>query len=94
MTPPSSDPVASFTDAMTRCGITTTSRIIPDGKLHRIHVEGDRRDTKNGYYVLHLDGRPAGMFGCHERNIKETWKANGAELCDFRPGGAAPQGRG
>ena len=36
-----------------------------------------------GYYTLHLDGRPAGVFGCWKRGIKETWKANGAPLSDF-----------
>ena len=56
---------------------------IGDGRLHRFDVEGDRKGSRNGYYTLHLDGRPAGAFGCWKRGIKETWKANGAPLSDF-----------
>lgn len=53
--------------------------IVPDGRFHRIHVEGDRKGVKNGWYVLHADGaRPAGAFGCNRRygnNVKFTWSA-------------------
>lgn len=53
--------------------------IVPDGRFHRIHVEGDRKGVKNGWYVLHVDGaRPAGAFGCNRRygnTTKFTWSA-------------------
>ncbi|KWA45812.1 hypothetical protein WL27_05380 [Burkholderia multivorans] len=52
--------------------------IVPDGRFHRIHVEGDRKGVKNGWYVLHLDGRPSGAFGCNRRygnTVKFTWSA-------------------
>jgi putative DNA primase/helicase len=83
------NPIEDFRAAMERCGILTKDRIIPDGELYRVHVEGDSPGTKNGWYVLHLDGRPAGTFGCHKRRIQENWKANGgaaltkAELAKF-----------
>ncbi len=47
-----------------------------DGSLHRFHVEGDRRGQRNGWYVLHADGLPAGEFGCWKRGISVTWRAD------------------
>ncbi|CAN0619571.1 putative Toprim domain-containing protein [Burkholderia multivorans] len=52
--------------------------VVPDGQLHRIHVEGDARDKLNGWYVLHADEHPAGKFGCNKRYGKDVqfpWKA-------------------
>lgn len=52
--------------------------IVADGKFHRVHVDGDRHKVKNGWYVLHADGRPSGAFGCNRRygnNVKFTWVA-------------------
>ncbi|MGT2471666.1 toprim domain-containing protein [Paraburkholderia terrae] len=37
--------------------------IIPDGKLHRIHADGDSKNVKDGWFILHADDRPAGKFG-------------------------------
>ena len=78
-----SDPVSAFQDAMAQRGIVLKGAPVPDGRLHRFDVEGDRKGSRNGFYMLHLDGRPAGVFGCWKRGIKETWKANGAPLSDF-----------
>ena len=77
------DPVSEFQEAMARLGVAPKQPIQPDGRLHRFDVEGDREGSKNGFYTLHLDGRAAGAFGCWKRGIKETWKANGAQLSDF-----------
>jgi putative DNA primase/helicase len=71
-----------FREDMERHGIRTEDRIVADGKLHRFHVEDDDKARRNGWYVLHLDARPAGVFGCHKRQIKETWKADGPPLTD------------
>src|SRR4051794_1297143 len=79
----SSDPASKFRDAMAQHGIVLKGMPVGDGKLHRFDVEGDRKGSKTGYYTLHLDGRPAGAFGCLKRGIKETWKVNGAPLSDF-----------
>ena len=51
-----------FTGAMMEAGIVTNETILADGQLHRIHVEGHRRGTKNAAYVLHGDGKAAGWF--------------------------------
>jgi putative DNA primase/helicase len=64
----------SFRDAMRANGLNTSDHIIADGKLHRFHVEGDPRNKRNGFYTLHLDEHPAGMFGCWKRGGGEAIK--------------------
>ncbi len=51
--------------------------IVADGALHRFHVDGDPKGKRNGWYVLYIDERPAGMFGCNKRlgDRKMTWRA-------------------
>jgi putative DNA primase/helicase len=77
---PASDIIASFLDALKAAGLETRDKIDPNGKLHRFHVEGDRKGSRNGWYVLHIDdGKPNGLFGCHKRYGKESlkWSAKG-----------------
>lgn len=80
------DPVAAFRDAMAAAGLKTPDPIVPDGKLRRVHVEGDRRGTKHGWYVLHLDGLPAGAFGSWRAGVQHSWhmEANGARSDEER----------
>ena len=77
------DPIAAFQAAMAERGIVLRGAPVPDGRLHRFDVDGDPKGSKNGYYKLHIDGRPAGVYGCWKRGIKGTWKANGKPLSDF-----------
>lgn len=74
-----SETIEQFRDAMRDQGIETKNEIIPDGSLHRIHVEGDKRGSLNGWYCLHFDERPAGVFGCNKRygDYKFNWQAEG-----------------
>jgi len=69
----------SFVDAfkmeLFRAGLETTDPIIADGKLHRIHVVGDRKSTKNGWYILYPDHPATGVFGCWKRGIYVKWHA-------------------
>ena len=88
------DPIVAFQAAMAQHGIVLKGTPVGDGRLHRFDVEGDPKGSKNGYYTLHLDGHPAGVFGCWKRGIKETWKANGAPLSDFDRREADARGRG
>jgi len=73
------DIIDQFCSAMREQEIhISVSEIVADGKFHRAHVEGDRKGSKNGWYVLHLDGRPAGSFGCNKRHgndVKFKWTA-------------------
>lgn len=62
---------------MFRAGIPVdAAHIVADGKIRRIHVEGDRPDTRHGWYILHADQHPAGAFGCNKRlgvDAKISW---------------------
>lgn len=80
-----------FKAAMDAAGLLTKDPITPDGKLHRIHIEGDRKGSKNGWYVLFDDGGLlAGAFGCWKRQISESWCAKNdrqmtaAERAEFK----------
>ncbi|BFN14823.1 toprim domain-containing protein [Marinobacter sp. RI1] len=48
---------------------------IPDGELHRFYVPGDSRGTINGWYVLFLDGIPAGVYGTWKDGETKKWCA-------------------
>lgn len=69
------DVIAAFREEMAAHGLRTDEQLTADGELHRFHVEGDPRNTKNGFYVLFIDNLPAGEFGCWKRGIKATWCA-------------------
>ncbi|MGE4335643.1 MAG: VapE domain-containing protein [Pigmentiphaga sp.] len=78
------DIIEQFRAAMAEKGIVTSDSIEADGKIHRFHVEGDRKGSKNGWYILHIDERPAGAFGCNKRHgvgTKFSWSAK----CQARP---------
>ena len=62
-----------FLKAMKDAGINPPASIYCDGKLHRFYVEGDKKGSKNGWYVAHSDP-PAGAFGCWKRGINESWR--------------------
>src|SRR5690349_20751162 len=64
-----------FRQTMQLAGIHCTGEIIPNGKLHRSHKEGDKHGTKNVAYILHLDGRPAGWFMDYKSGISQTWRS-------------------
>ena len=74
------DIIEAFRRAMAEHDIRTSDQLIADGKFHRMHVEGDRKKSRNGWYVLHLDGIPSGAFGCNKRygnESKFTWSGKG-----------------
>jgi putative DNA primase/helicase len=71
------DPIRAFQDAMRAAGINPPAELNGDGRLHRFHVEGHRRGTRNGAYVFHLDGKPAGWFQDFRSGVSGTWKAGG-----------------
>lgn len=72
-----------FRAAMHGAGLSPPDEITADGKLHRWRVEGDKAGSKNGWYVLHADGLPAGEFGSWKAGLTESWCAKpGRELSD------------
>ncbi|MDR6503556.1 putative P-loop ATPase/phage/plasmid primase-like uncharacterized protein [Burkholderia ambifaria] len=58
------DAIEDFCDAMADKDIRVKpGDIVADGKLHRIHADGDGKNVKDAWFVLHIDDRPAGKFG-------------------------------
>jgi putative DNA primase/helicase len=58
----SADLFAEFRTAMLKAGITPPDSVIADGELHRFATNGKASDDA-GWYVLYVDGLPAGAFG-------------------------------
>lgn len=81
---------SQFREAMRATGLATEDSIRADGELHRFHVEGDKRNARNGWYALHTDGIPAGAFGSWRTGQSEAWRAEigrsltATEESDFR----------
>lgn len=72
-------PVNQFMTAAKDAGILLNGHIIVDGVLHRSHIEGHRAGTKNGAYVLHLDGVPAGWAMDYKTGYSFTWRQDGSK---------------
>lgn len=72
----SSDVISAFKEAIhARLGIAP-SRINADGKRHRFSANGKPKDEA-GWYILHLDNKPAGAFGSWRGDINERWTFKG-----------------
>ena len=69
------DAVEQFRDAICAAGLTPPKAIEADGELHRFSSNGKRGDLA-GWYVLHGDGIPAGVFGDWRSGLSETWRAD------------------
>jgi len=65
-------PIEQFRTAMVAAGLTPPDDIHGDGKLYRFSTNGKPKD-ESGWYVLHLDGLPAGVFGCWREGFSQTW---------------------
>ena len=50
-----------------------------DGKLVRFDVEGDKKNSRNGWVVHYSQPVPAGAFGSWKTGASHTWCAQGAE---------------
>jgi antirestriction protein ArdC/phage/plasmid primase-like uncharacterized protein len=64
---------------------------VMDGLSHRIKVEGDRPGEKSGFYVVHLDGHPAGYFNNHRTKVEIRWRAKGYTLTEAQKAAFAAQ---
>jgi len=71
-----------FRKSMAEAGLGFNGTINTDtDKVQRFTVEGDRRNSLNGWYMLFTDGIPAGEFGCWKRNMAVSWCAkSGSEM--------------
>lgn len=66
------NPADQFMGAIAATGLTPPDTIHDDGLLHRFSSSG-RRGDDSGWYVLHLDGVPAGSFGCWRTGLTSSW---------------------
>lgn len=66
-----------FLDAAHAAGINLTGAIIADGVLHRCRIEGKKAGSKDGAYILHLDGHPAGWALDYTTDVSMNWSASG-----------------
>jgi putative DNA primase/helicase len=71
--PVSGDIITDFVAAMREHGLEPAEEIVADGELHRVGWRRDKPGTRNGAYVLHLNGHPAGFVECFRRGIRFTW---------------------
>lgn len=65
--------VEKFAQAIVNAGLLPPAEIHDDGKLHRFSSAG--KAEKNGWYVLHSDGVPTGVFGCWQQGSSHKWCA-------------------
>ena len=62
-----------FKQALDEAGLITKDPVIADGGLHRFYIEGDKPQSKNGWYVLYLGDISAGSYGSWKDGTKYTW---------------------
>jgi putative DNA primase/helicase len=75
--------IQAFSSALACAGLKCQEPIIPDGKIHRFYVEGDRAGSVNGWYVFFSDDHPAGAFGTWKSAEKpHTYSARGTRIND------------
>ena len=71
--------INQFQAEMIAKGITPPKEIVIDAQLHRFHVDGDKRSSKNGWYLLFNDGIPCGVFGSWKNGGYFKWSARNKE---------------
>ena len=75
------DPREEFAQALKDIGcVVTGEHPIMDGQRHRIPVDGDKKSERSGFYVGHLDGRPAGYIKNNRTQQGGDWKSTGTRL--------------
>jgi hypothetical protein len=61
-------------------GLVFRGDLNADGNVHYAHVEGDSKNSKKGWYVLHADYPPNGVAGSCKTGQREPWRPEGAPL--------------
>jgi len=74
---------SEFANAIAAAGLGAPA-IEADGKIHRFRGPDDRPGCRNCWYLLHLDGIPAGAFGSWKTGEQHTWTAAPGERLSFR----------
>ena len=68
-------------DAMQAAGLTPAKTIdlVPDGRLHRYRIDGDKAGSRNGWFVLHSQPILAGAFGSWKTGETHSWREAGSQ---------------
>lgn len=66
------DLIEQFRQAIAAAVLTPPTEIIDDGAIHRFSTSG-KPTHKNGWYMLHTDGIPAGAFGDWRAGFTQNW---------------------
>ena len=77
----STDALRAFTDVVAAAGLRPKA-LIADGTLHRCAARGDRAGKQSGWYLLHLDGMAAGVFGDWRTGAMERWQYQSGHTMD------------
>lgn len=73
---PAMPPQEEFAAALRAHGLLVEGEHpIMDGHKHRIAVLGGKRGARDGFYVGHLDGHPAGRIINYKTGMDETWQS-------------------
>ena len=62
-----------FREAMLKGGVPFDGVPIADGEIHRFYVEGHKKGSANGWYVLYSDKFHAGTFGNWKEGVSINW---------------------
>ena len=66
--------INKFLESMAAHGLHCSDNLVPDGKIHRFNVNGDKPKSRNGWYVFYGDdGLPTGAFGSWKLGQTFTW---------------------
>ena len=69
--------LAQFRQSAEARGLRLPDHIDADGKLHRCELRDGPKGKKDGAYLLHLDGVPAGGFHNHRAGLGwVSWRAD------------------
>lgn len=80
---PAISPDIEFADLLRANGCVVDGKHpLMDGGKQRIKVAGDKPGEKSGFYVVHLDGHPAGYFKNNRTGVETRWKAKGYSFTD------------
>ena len=71
-----------FKDACTAAGLKIDGEPIMDGRRYRVKLLDDKPGEKNGVYIGHLDGHPAGYMKNFRTGIAMNWKSKGHSLTE------------
>lgn len=58
---------------MSKCGVPIEATPIADGEIHRFHIEGHKKGSVNGWYVLYPGNIYAGTFGNWKDGSSINW---------------------